>query len=47
MKRKTGLVLILAAAAVAVASTYLLCGIPQFSVDATKTPVRKIDPGPK
>ena len=47
MKKKTGLVLILAAAAVVAASIYLLCGAPQFSVDATKTPVRKIDPGPK
>ncbi len=47
MKKKAGLVLILAAAAVAAASVYLLCGAPQFSVDATKTPARKIDPGPK
>jgi SAM-dependent methyltransferase len=47
MTKKAGLVLILAAAAVAAASAYLLCGVPQFSVDATKTAVRKIDPGPK
>ncbi len=47
MKKKTGLVLILAAAAVIMASVYLLCGVPQFSVDAAKTPIRKIDPGPK
>jgi SAM-dependent methyltransferase len=47
MKKKAGLVLILAAAAVAAASTNLLCLPSQFSVDATKAPVRKIDPGPK
>jgi SAM-dependent methyltransferase len=47
MKTKAGRILLIAAAVVALASTYLLCGVQKFSVDATKTPVRKIDPGPK
>ena len=47
MSKKTGLILIITAAIIAASSLYLVCGSPQISVDATKKPARKIDPGPK
>jgi hypothetical protein len=47
MKRRTGLILLLALAAAGTASYFLLSGGTQFTVDATKQAPRKIAPGPK